>query len=70
MDKPEAHDVYLDVVAHTVWALLQYRPPLVHVEPGTVGRLRERAGRVLDAGKWKKSSTVTYGGRPVREGRA
>jgi hypothetical protein len=40
---------YLDVVVHTTWALLQHRPAIVHDEPGTVGRLQDRAGMVLDA---------------------
>ncbi|WP_433150032.1 helix-turn-helix domain-containing protein [Actinomadura nitritigenes] len=46
--KLEPKNVYIDVVAHTVWALLQHRPAIVHDEPGTLGRLQERAARVLD----------------------
>jgi hypothetical protein len=46
--KLEPKNVYIDVVTHTVWALLQHRPAIVHDEPGTLGRLQERAARVLD----------------------
>lgn len=44
----EPTNVYIDVVAHTVWALLQHRPAIVHDEPGMLGRLQDRAARVLD----------------------
>jgi hypothetical protein len=46
--KLEPDNVYIDVVAHTVWALLQHRPAIVHDEPGMLSNLRARAGRVLD----------------------
>ncbi|HEX2312805.1 MAG TPA: helix-turn-helix transcriptional regulator [Thermomonospora sp.] len=49
VDKLVPQNVYLDVVAHTMWALLQHRPSLVQDDPGTVGTLREHAGQVLDA---------------------
>lgn len=50
VDKLSPENFYIDVVAHTVWALLQDRPAVVHDEPGMLGRLQQRAARVLDSG--------------------